>query len=114
MTQPYVDKLSNLVQEANVAELVSLPLAVKHFFNGAALYADGAMCASWSPAGLAFKLPQVEVTQLINSGKAKPLRYFPKGHFKKGYALFEVPDYIHLNEWLPYLLTAIEHGSAEG
>lgn len=42
--------------------------------------------------GLAFKLSDAEVDRLIQSGKAVPLKYFPKGNTKKGYALFETPD----------------------
>ncbi len=71
---------------------VALPLEVKHFFSGAALYANEQVCASWSPVGPAFRLAEQESGRLIASGKAKPLRYFAKGHVKKGYALFENPD----------------------
>ncbi len=41
------------------------------------------MCASWLPAGLAFKLPEAEVNKLIASAKTKPLKYFEKGHENK-------------------------------
>ena len=77
---------------------IDSPLEVKHFFNGAALYSNGAICASWSPVGLAFKLPETDVSQLINDGRAKPLKYFPKGHIKNGYVLFEDPERVSTKE----------------
>jgi len=58
--------------------------------------------------GLAFKLPDSEVTKLINSGKAKPLKYFPKGHVKKGYALFEKPDITKSEQWKKYFMLAAQ------
>jgi len=84
------------------------PLEVKHFFSGAALYVDGKFCVSWSPVGLAFKLPEPEVSNLINSGKAKSLKYFPNGNIKKGYALFENPGLSNPNRWKPYFIMAAQ------
>ena len=91
MAKAYLEKLSRLVEELGLEDEIVSPLEVKHFFSGAALYASGAICASWSPVGLAFKLPETEVASLISGGKACPLKYFPEGHTKKGYALFENP-----------------------
>jgi TfoX/Sxy family transcriptional regulator of competence genes len=67
-------------------------LTVKHYFNGAAVYANGSICASWSPVGLAFKLPADEADELIAGGQAKPLKYFAKRPIKKGYVLFDSPE----------------------
>lgn len=66
------------------------------------------MCAFWSPAGLAFKLPKVEVEALIAGGAAKPRQYFPQGHIKKGYALCEDPDINHSERWRDYFLRATQ------
>ena len=68
---------------------------------------NGVICTSWSPVGLAFKLPEEEVDKLIKSGKAKPLKYFPKGYVKKGYALFDTPESSKPNRWRTYFLNAI-------
>lgn len=108
MTKRYLEKLSNLIDELNVEADVTLPMEVKHFFNGAAFYVDGRICASWSPVGLAFKLPEDEASKLIDSGRAKPLKYFPKGHIKKGYALFENPDLSKSKQWKNYFLLATQ------
>ena len=108
MAKDYLEKLSSIVDGLNIEADVNLPMEVKHFFSGAALYVDGTICASWSPVGLAFKLPEEEVAELINSSRAKPLKYFPKGHVKKGYALFENPDLSKREQWKTYFLKAIQ------
>ena len=61
-------------------------LDVKHFFGGAAAYADGRIFATLSPVGLALKLPEDRRTELLGLG-AKPLRYFPKAPIKKDYVV---------------------------
>lgn len=108
MAKKYLEKLSSLIDELNIEADVSLSIEVKHFFSGAALYVDGKICVSWSPVGLAFKLPEEEVSKLINSGSARPLRYFPKGHVKKNYALFENPDLSSRKQWKKYFLKAAQ------
>ena len=106
MAKEYVEKLSDLLRELEITEAVAGPLEVKHFFSGAALYVNDTMCASWSPVGLAFKLPEEEASGLIASGKAKPLRYFAKGHIKKEYALFDKPDERDPGELRQYFVKA--------
>ena len=84
-------------------------MEIKHFFSGATFYVNEVICVSWSPVGLAFKLPEEEVKKLIASGKAKPLKYFPKGHVKRGYALFESPESSKSSHWKTYFVKAIRH-----
>ncbi len=64
-------------------------ITCKHFFSGAAGYADGRIFISLTPAGLAMKLPEVARARLIDQG-ATPLRYFADGPIKKDYVV--VPD----------------------
>jgi len=106
MAKLYLEKLSSLLEEMDLLNEVSLDMEAKHFFSGAALYVNGSICVSWSPAGLAFKLPEPEVDKLISSGKAKELKYFPKGNIKKGYALFEKPEDRKPNHWKKYFIKA--------
>ena len=108
MAKEYLDKLSALINETKIEDEIDINLEAKHFFSGAALYKNEAMCASLSPVGIAFKLPEIEVAELIESGKAIPLKYFPKGHIKKGYALFEKPDLTKKEQWKQYLLKALK------
>lgn len=108
MAKEYFSKLSDLITKLKIEDEVTYSLEVKHFFSGAALYADGTICASWSPMGLAFKLPDQEAENLIAQGKAKPLKYFAKGHIKKGYALFEDPESRDAVTWKKYFLKAAQ------
>jgi len=108
MAKVYLEKLSVLVSSLKLSDEITGSIEAKHFFSGAALYVNGTICVSWSPVGLPFKLPQRDVEQLINSGKAKPLKYFPKGHIKKGYALFESPEEKKPTYWKKYFKVASE------
>jgi TfoX/Sxy family transcriptional regulator of competence genes len=92
MAKEYLEKLSVLLEVLNIKNEIAGPIEVRHFFSGAALYVCNTICASWSPAGLAFKLEEQEASDLIKKGIAKPLKYFPEGHIKKGYVLFEELD----------------------
>ena len=109
MAKVYFEKLSQLISDLDINREVSSELETKHFFSGAALYANKILCVSWSPGGLAFKLPESEVNKLLSSGKAKALKYFEKGHIKKGYAMFENPELSKKVRWRGYFLRAIGH-----
>ena len=106
MSKVYLEKLSKLVQELRLEKEAFSSMEVKHFFSGAALYINGTICASWSPVGLAFKLPEQEAEALIAKGEAQPLKYFPKGHIKKGYVLFENPGSRRSHQWKKYFMKA--------
>ena len=106
MAKKYFEKLSGLISKLKIENEVGRPIEIKHFFGGAAIYVNKSICASWTPVGLAFKLPESEVHKLINSGKAKPLKYFPKGHIKKEYALFEAPGDEKPGKWKKYFIAA--------
>jgi len=107
MAKEYYEKLLGLVKKLDLEPNINEQMEVKHFFSGAALYIHGEMCATLSPVGLAFKLTEEEVDKLIQSGQAIPLKYFPKGHIKKGYALFENPDLAQWQIWKPYFQRTI-------
>lgn len=108
MAKIYFEKLNDLISQLNLESDILKTIEVKHFFSGAALYINNKICASWSPSGLAFKLPQQEVDNLINHGKAIPLKYFPKGHIKKNYAVFEKPEAETSEYWRAYFIKAFK------
>ena len=89
MAHPYLKQLQDLVGTVKRGDV---ELVCKHFFSGAALYADGKICASLTPAGLAFKLPQQRCKDLIDSHIAVPLCYFEGAPKKNNYALFPELD----------------------
>ena len=105
MAKIYLDQLNNLLDELNLKTAISGPIEVKHFFSGATVYINHQICASLSPAGLAFKLDE-KASQLIKSGDAIPLKYFAKGHVKQGYALFVNPDLLDKPKWIYYFIEA--------
>ena len=58
----------------------------KHFFSGAAAYANGRIFMTLTSVGLALKLPPEARELLVGSG-ATLLRYFPQGPIKKDYVV---------------------------
>ena len=108
MAKTYLDKLSSLINDLKIEDEIAAPVEARHFFSGAGFYVNGTMCASWSPVGLAFKLSEKEVAELIARGTATPLKYFSSGHVKKEYALFENPDATKLEFWKNYFVKASE------
>ena len=87
MVKKYLEKLSSLIKKAVPNQLKSIKLECKHFFSGAALYANGKICATLTPKGFAIKIPENIRKKLLKESKAKKLRYFPKAPIKKDYIL---------------------------
>ena len=85
MAKKYLEQLTALVKQATLGRFSDESLECKHFFSGAALYANGKICMSLTPVGLAFKLPEEMRSGLMNKRGAKHLRYFPKGPIKRDY-----------------------------
>ena len=108
MAKEYFEQLSELIDRLDLESENLKELEVKHFFSGAAFYVNGKICASISPVGLAFKLPEKEVNELISNGNAKPLRYFPTGPIKKDYILFEAPNLTTVKRWRKYFVKAMK------
>ena len=86
MAKIYLEQLSALVKETSANQAKNVKLVCKHFFSGAALYANVKICMSLTPVGLAIKLPLRSRIALKQKG-GKPLRYFPKGPIKKDYVV---------------------------
>ncbi len=86
MATIYVADLKALLGPTIAALPADVVVEVRHFFSGAAAYANGRICLSLTPAGLAMKLPDGDRAQLMTAGGA-PLRYFAKGPVKKQYVL---------------------------
>ncbi len=87
MAQEYLERLNALIGRLPSGSLKGVKLECKHFFSGAAVYADGRICMSWTPVGFAIKLPETSRSALVNQQGAKYLRYFPKGPIKKNYVV---------------------------
>ena len=87
MAQEYLDRLSQLMEQLSSSGFNGVKLECKHFFSGAAIYARGKICMSWTPVGFALKLPEASRTILVKQQGAKYLRYFPQGPIKKDYVV---------------------------
>ncbi len=86
MAAEYLRKLKALMDEVAPEESVEIRLDCKHFFSGAALYANGKICVTLTPVGLALKLPEGSRALLEQTG-ATQLRYSPEGPVKKDYVV---------------------------
>lgn len=87
MAQPYLDPLAAGPKTWRPTKPRGVVLECRHFFSGAALYADGKIAASLTLNGLALKLPQALRLELFRSRKARRLRYFAGGPIKQDHAL---------------------------
>ena len=87
MAEPYLNDLSRIVERLEPIPLENVTLETKHFFSGAALYANGNICASLGPAGFAVKLPEESRKSLIDDGNGKEFRFFEKGPIKREYVV---------------------------
>jgi len=90
MAQEYLQQLTALIKQSTAGRFKGVKLECKHFFSGAAVYADGRICISLTPVGFAIKLPEESRNILLKEKGAKPLRYFPKGPIKEGYAVLPI------------------------
>lgn len=112
MAAKYLERLTDLLQKIAPGEFEGVKLECKHFFSGAAVYADGKICVSLTPVGFAIKLPEKSRIALLKKEGAKLLRYFPKGPIKRGYVVLPkaiLNDTKSLRHWLKisvgYVLT---------
>lgn len=103
MAKKYLDALATLMARATSGTVTRVRLEQKHFFSGAAVYANGRICISLTPVGFALKLPEESRNALIEQTGAKPLRYFPKGPIKKDYVVLPkaiLSDTKSLRRWV--------------
>lgn len=91
MAEPYLSDLQRLTVRWSEADSRIGELECRHFFSGAAAHRDGAIVASLTPVGLAFKVPSEIRDELLAEGSATPLRYFPNAPVKRDYVLFPTP-----------------------
>jgi TfoX/Sxy family transcriptional regulator of competence genes len=103
MAKEYLEQLSVIIKQATARRFKDVNLECKHFFSGAAVYADGRICISLTPVGFAIKLPEASREQLLKEKGVKPLRYFPKGPIKKDYVVLSksmLNDTKELRRWV--------------
>ena len=82
-----MNQLISLFESIDLEEVDQIDIEFKHFFSGAAIYADGKICMTLTPAGFALKLARSQVDSLLKTGENKRLRYFPNAPVKKDYVV---------------------------
>ena len=87
MAEPYLESLTKKIDTLELPTSDELILEFKHFFSGAALYANGKICASLTPAGFGLKVPGDVRKRLIDVGEGGELHYFVKAPVKKMYVV---------------------------
>ena len=87
MAKEYLDRLNDMMAEIAPDISTTASLEVKHFFSGAAVYADGRICISLTRAGFALKLPKALRDELLKEEDTKNLQYFPEAPIKKDYVV---------------------------
>ncbi len=103
MAKAYLEKLSELINRATAGKFKNVDLECKHFFSGAAVYANGKICITLTPAGFAVKLPEQSRNSLIRDHGTKLLRYFPNGPVKIDYVVLSeamLKDMRTLRHWV--------------
>ena len=91
MAEPYLERLKQMIDRLGLPGAHDVTLEPRHFFSGAALYANGRICALFSPTGFALKLPVATRHALIEAGQGEEFRFFLDGPIKRDYvALKEV------------------------
>ncbi len=103
MAKVYLEKLSDLMAELAPYISTTASLEIKHFFSGAAVYADERICITFTPAGFAIKLPVDSRSELKKEKGAKSLQYFPGAPTKKEYVILPpsmVDDREMLSVWV--------------
>ncbi len=90
MAKEYLQQLVKFIDRVRNGRYDNIELECKHFFSGAALYANNRICITLTPVGLGVKLPPRSREQLLANEKAITLKYFSKAPVKKDYVLF--PD----------------------
>lgn len=83
----YVNKLEDLLKQAHPRLVISHELEFKNCFGGVAGYVDGNIFVSCGRFGVALRLPPKTLTELFREEDVSHLKYFPKGHVKREYAI---------------------------
>ena len=87
MTNKYLEEITTLLKKARPKLSTTHRLEFKNCFGAVAGYVDGKTFISCGKFGVALKLPEKILIELFIEKDVKHLKYFPKGHMKKAYAV---------------------------
>lgn len=83
----YLIRITKLISLARPRLSQTHHLEYKNCFGAVAGTIGGCIFISCGKFGVALKLPPKKIVELSKEGDVKPLKYFPKGHVKKDYAV---------------------------
>lgn len=87
MRGSYLDELTDLLEQACPRLAATHQLEFKNVFGAAAGYVNGNIFMSYGKFGVALRLPPETLERAFKEKGVEPLKYFPKGHIKKEYAV---------------------------
>lgn len=87
MNKRYFDKLTGLLERAHPKLDAAHTVEFKNCFGAVAGYINGQIFISCGKFGVALRLPPETLTSVFREKGVKHLKYFPKGHIKKEYAV---------------------------
>ncbi len=87
MANKYQERLAKVLKQVRPRLSATRHLEFKNCFGAVAGYVDGRIFVSCGKFGLALRLPEKTLTELFQEQGTKKLKYFPKGHVKKEYAV---------------------------
>ena len=87
MHNQYLEKITKLLVQTKPKLATTHSLEFKTVFGAVGGYVNSRIFISCGNFGIALKLPSKILEGLFNKKVAKRLKYFPKGHIKKEYAV---------------------------
>ena len=84
-----------------------ITIECRHFFSGAAAYANERIFMTMTSVGVALKLPQESQAELTRRG-GKPLRYFPRGPIKKDYLILPSRIVHDVDALAPWVIKSVQ------
>ena len=87
MHNQYLEKITKLLVQTKPKLATTHSLKFKNVFGAVGGYVNNRIFISCGSFGIALRLPSKTLEGLFNKKVVKRLKYFPKGHIKKEYAV---------------------------
>ena len=83
----YSEKITTLLEQVRPKLSTTHRLEFKNVFGAVGGYVSGRIFISYGKFGVALRFPPKVLDSLLKEKGVRHLRYFPKGHIKKEYAV---------------------------
>ena len=87
MGNRYLEEITTLLKQVRPKLSTTHQLKFKNVFGAVGGYVNRKIFISCGKFGIALKLPQETLDELFKEKDVKHLKYFPRGHIKKDYAV---------------------------